>query len=61
MVYYLVEVNNNYGNDKRLVITPDIIGNIKGSTEAETWLEAKEKLGFTLTPYQKKLKKNKKS
>lgn len=59
MVYYLVETTNTYGTDKRLAITPDIIGTIKASTEAETWLEAKEKLGFPLTPYQKRLKRKK--
>ena len=55
MTYYLTEVNETYGSEKRLAITVDPIGVIKRSVEAESWLEAKVKLGFELTPFQKSL------
>ena len=55
MTYYLCEVNETYGLNKRLAITEAPAGTIKASVEANSWLEAKVKLGFELTPIQKSL------
>ena len=55
MTYYLCEVNETYGLGERLAITEAPAGTIKASVEANSWLEAKVKLGFELTSYQKSL------
>lgn len=55
MTYYLCEINEAYGLNKRLAITEKPLGTIKASAEANSWLEAKVKLGFELTSYQKSL------
>ena len=55
MTYYLCEVAEAYGLGERLAITEKPLGTIKASAEANSWLEAKVKLGFELTSYQKSL------
>lgn len=45
--------------EQRFIITPEIMGSEQSShitgTFAESWLDAKQRLGFELTPVQKEL------
>ena len=55
MKYYLTEIPETYGNETRLAILTKRTGDVQSVIEAESFLDAKVKFGFELTPIQSDL------
>ena len=55
MKYYLTEIPETYGNETRLAILTKRMGDVQSVFEAESFLDAKVKFGFELTPIQSDL------
>jgi|TARA_B100001094_G_C18055987_1_gene732497 hypothetical protein len=55
MKYYLTEIPETYSNETRLAILTKRMGDVQSVIEAESFLDAKVKFGFELTPIQSDL------
>ena len=55
MKYYLTEIPETYSNETRTAILTKRMGDVQSVIEAESFLDAKVKFGFELTPIQSDL------
>ena len=55
MKYYLTEIPETYSSETRTAILTKRMGDVQSVIEAESFLDAKVKFGFELTPIQSDL------